>query len=142
MKSSPLAYDVAYGCYFLIALIVLALMGLRLSMTEAEWRGGGAILFVLLPLIVMPVIATIVGVLLSIHLWEHWPLRVLAGSTLLLVTEPFMQLCTEKVEAAGAIVYGVGVGAASPLVVRATEEEILSLEWQVGSPNTHLRRRS
>ena len=114
MKSSPLAYDVGYGCFFLFALIVLALVGIRLSFTDAEWYGGaGAVYFLLLPFIFIPGFAMLVGILLSIRLWKHWPLGVLAGSTVLLVTGSFIQFGPDEVEMAAAIVYGLGVSAAS-----------------------------
>ena len=108
MKGTRGAYDVAYSCFLLSGLILLGLAGVRLSSTEAEWQsGGGAVFFLLLPLIFIPAMAMIVGIALALHIRTHWPLVALAAGTILIVAGAFMESVPESVEMRGAIIYGV-----------------------------------
>lgn len=108
MKGTRGAYDVAYGCFLFSGLIVLGLAGVRLSSTDAEWdSGGGAVFFLLLPLIFIPAIPMIVGIALTLRIRTHGPLVALAAGTILIVAGAFMESVPERVEMAGAIIYGV-----------------------------------
>jgi hypothetical protein len=107
MKRTRGTYDVAYSCFLLSGLIVLGLAGIRLSFTEAEWHNGaGAVYLLLLPLILIPAIAMIVGIALTLYIGTHWPLVVLAAGTILIVAGAFMESVPESVEMRGAIIYG------------------------------------
>lgn len=114
MKRGRLEYDIAYGCFLILAIAALVLIVIRSSYTDAEWAGGGgAILILLLPFIVVPLIAMVVGIVLSIRLWNHRPLVVLAVSTILLLTDGFLQFMPDSLAKAVSILYCVGTGVTS-----------------------------
>ena len=93
---------------------MLSLSVIRASYTDAEWVGGaGAILILLLPLIFASFIGMLVGIVLSIRLWEHLPLVILAGSSVLLITEYFAQFGSTSFQEAVPMAYGVGVAVTS-----------------------------
>lgn len=105
-------YDFAYGCFLLWGLTVLSLSVIRASYTDAEWAGGaGAILLLLLPLILVAFVAMLVGIVLSLRLWKHRPLIILAGMTVLLIAEFSFGYGSNAFQNAVAIVYGVAVAA-------------------------------
>ena len=114
MKPRRLSYDVAYGCFLLSALTVLSLSVIKASYTDAEWAdGAGAILILLLPIILPSFIAMLAGIVLSICLWKHWPLTILAGSSVLFITEQSTQFGSTVFDGAVPFVYGLGVAAMS-----------------------------
>ena len=117
MKGARFEYDLAYGCFLLWGLTVLSISVIRASYTDAEWAGGaGGILLLLLPLILASFIAVLVGIVLSIRLWKHWPLLILAGISVLLTIMDFStQYGSTAFRNAVSIVYGVGVAAMSGL---------------------------
>jgi hypothetical protein len=116
MKATRRAYDVAYGCFLLLAVVMLFLVYLRSSFTDAEWaNGGGGIFFILLPLIVIPIAATIVGIVLSMRLWNHWPLPALAVGWGLIIAESFIEFGSEAFQKCVYILYALVVAAMSGL---------------------------
>ncbi len=116
MNATRRAYDVAYCCFLLLAVIVLFLMYLRSSFTDAEWaNGAGGIFFLLLPLIVLPIAATLIGIVLSLRLWKHWPLPALAVGWGLIVAESFIEFGSEAFQEFVYILYALGVGVMSGL---------------------------
>src|SRR2546430_16572322 len=86
MKTRRLEHDLAYGCFLLCGLTVLAVSIIRTSYTDADWAGrAGAILLLLLPFLLASSTAMLVAAVLSIRLWRQWPLLVLAGISILLI---------------------------------------------------------
>jgi hypothetical protein len=114
MKIRWLKHDVAYGCFLLWALTVIALDVLMASFTDNELaQGAGAIILVLLPFLGASFIAMLVGIVLSIFLWKHWPLIIIAGSSVLFVTVYFTEFGSTAFREAVPLVYGIGVAAMS-----------------------------
>jgi hypothetical protein len=87
---------------------------LRISYTDAEWAGGAAgLLFIFLPVILASYIAMLVGIVLSIRLWRHWPLIALAVLSVLHITETITGYGSTAFQNAVPVAYGVGVAAIS-----------------------------
>jgi hypothetical protein len=93
-------------------LTVIALDALMASFTDDELaKGAGVILFILLPFIAVPFTAMLVGIVLSIFLWKHWPLIIIAGSSVLLAAVNFTGFGSPAFQKAVPLVYGIGVAA-------------------------------
>jgi hypothetical protein len=114
MISSWSKQDVAYGCFLVWALTVLAAAGVRATFTEDDLaQGAGAIVLVFLPFLAAAFIAMLVGVVLSIRLWRHWPLPVISGCTVLVIAMYSTEFDSSSIQRAVPIAYGVGVAAVS-----------------------------
>ena len=116
MKTRRLEFDLAYGCFLLWALTVLCISLIRASYTDAEWAGGaGGILLLLGPLILASIIAMLAGILMTIRLWKHWPLMVIAGMTVLLIADIFTEYGSVAFQNTVPIVYSVAASLMSGL---------------------------
>jgi hypothetical protein len=114
VKRGRLKQDVAYGCFLVWALTVLAVAGVRASFTEDDLaQGAGAIILVFLPFVAGAFIAMLVGVVLSILLWGHWPLPVISACTVLVIAIYLREFGSSGFQRAIPIAYGVGVAAMS-----------------------------
>lgn len=112
MKRGWLKQDVAYGCFLVWALTVLATAGVRASFTEDDLaQGAGAIILVFLPFVAGAFVAMLVGVVLRIRLWGHWPLPVISGCTVLAIAIYLTEFGSSGFQRAIPIAYGVGVAA-------------------------------
>jgi hypothetical protein len=95
-------------------LTVLGAAGVRGSFTENDLaQGAGAILLVFLPLVAAALLAMLVGVVLIIRLWRHWPLPVISGCTVLVIAIYSQEFGSPGFQKAVPIAYGVGVAAMS-----------------------------
>ena len=114
MKGTWLKHDVAYGCFLVWAVTVLAVAGVSASFTEDDVaQGAGAIFLVLLPFLAAGLLAMLVGVVLSIRLWRHWPLPVISGCTVLVIAMYSTDFGSSGFQGAVPIAYGVVVAAMS-----------------------------
>jgi cell division protein FtsW (lipid II flippase) len=114
MKRTWLKQDVAYGCFLVWALTVLAAAGVSASFTEDDLaQGAGASILVFLPFLCAAFIAMLVGVVLSIRLWRHWPLPVIAVCTALVIAMYVRESESGSSQSVVPIAYGVGVVAMS-----------------------------
>ena len=114
MNPRWLKHDVAYGCFLLWALTLLFLALLNASFTDAErGEGAGAIVLLFLPFLGVAFIAMLVGIVLSIGLWKHWPLLIIAGSSVLLITAYATQFGSTAFREVVPVAYGIGVAAMS-----------------------------
>lgn len=61
-----------------------------------------------IPLAVASVAALVVGIVLSLLLWRHWPLLLLAAMTILFVAEVITEAGTAALYNAAPFLYGIG----------------------------------
>jgi hypothetical protein len=114
MDIRRLKHDIAYGCFLFWALTVIGLEVFVASYTDSELaRGAGAMFLILFPFIIISFIVMLVGVVLSIFLWKHWPLIIIAGSSVLFATAEFMEFGLIGSRKPVSWVYGIGVAAMS-----------------------------
>ena len=102
--------------YLILAAVLfgIGMVGVMGSLTEDDLaQGAGAIVLVFLPIIAAALVAVLVGVLLSIRLWRHWPLPTISGCTALMVAIYLPEIGAPGFQKAVAIAYGVGVAAMS-----------------------------
>lgn len=112
MNRTWLKHDVAYGCFLVWALTVLGAASVMGSFTEDDLaQGAGAIVLVFLPFIAAALLAMLVGMVLSIRLWRHWPLPVISVCTVLVVAIYFPEFGSSGFQKSVPIAYGVGVAA-------------------------------
>ena len=79
-----LHYDLAYCCFLFLAVGMLAYTAVMASFTKYQLaNGAGAIVLVFLPCFGLAAVVLLVGIVLSICLWKHWPLAIIAVSSIL-----------------------------------------------------------
>ena len=114
MKTGRLKYDFAYGCFLFCGMtaLLVTLMG-----KAAKDDNTSALLgfFVAIPLVFASFAAMVAAFVLSVMLWRHWPLLILCALSVLSVAMMAMVHGSEAFYNGVAIVYGVGVVAATGL---------------------------
>ena len=110
MNRTWLTHDVAYGCFLVWALTVLGASIVMASLTKDDLaQGAGAIFLVFLPFIGGALIAMLVGIVLSVRLWNHWPLPVISACSVLVVAIYAPDFGTSGFQAAVPIAFGASV---------------------------------
>jgi hypothetical protein len=107
MKTKLIAQCVAYTCFLFGALTVSAL-GVFLKLFKGE---QAAIIIVLIPFLLASCITMRVGIVLSIFLWKHWPLLIIAVSSVLLARVYYTEFGSDDFQATVSLVYGIVVTA-------------------------------
>src|SRR5262245_10108267 len=114
MNRTWLTPDVAYGCFLAWALTVLSVIAPMGSPAADDLaQGAGAIFLVFLPLVAAALLAMLVGLVLSILLWKHWPLPVISVCTVLVVAIYAPDFGSPRFQTRVPIAYSVGVAAVS-----------------------------
>jgi len=100
-------YDLAYGCFLLcgVSALVVGVMG---AIPMDSGAAGATGFLVAIPLAVASIAALVVGIVLSLFLWRHWPLLLLTGMTILFVAEVLTEAGTAALYNAAPFLYGVG----------------------------------
>jgi hypothetical protein len=100
-------YDLAYGCFLLCgaSALVVGVMG---SIPMNSGAAGVLGFLVAIPVAVASIAALVVGIVLSLLLWRHWPLLLLTGMTILFVAEIVTEAGTTALYNAAPFLYGIG----------------------------------
>jgi hypothetical protein len=112
MKKSVIAHDAAYIC-FLFWAVPVTVLGVFLALYGGSPQA--AIIIVLIPFLLASFVTMLVGIVLSIFLWKHWPLIIIAVSSVLLARVYFKDIDSYTFQATVSLVYGIGVTAMSGL---------------------------
>lgn len=125
MTSRLLKHDVAYCCFLFWASTVLVVQHVMASLTDDDlMQGAGNVMLVFLPFLGASLIAMLVGIALSIRVWKHWPLIVIAVSSVLSVRPAISDMRIDEYSTEFGsiafqkdvpIIYGAGVAAMSAL---------------------------
>lgn len=107
MNKYRFKYDLAYGCFLLCgaSALVVGVMG---SIPMNSGAAGVLGFLVAIPLAVASIAALVVGIVLSLLLWRHWPLLLLTGMTILFVAEVVTEAGTAALYNAAPFLYGIG----------------------------------
>jgi hypothetical protein len=100
-------YDLAYGCFLLCGASALVVGVLSATPMDSGAAGGLGFL-VAIPLALASIVALVVGIVLALLLWKHWPLLLLAGMTILFVTEIVTEAGPVAFYNAVPLLYGIG----------------------------------
>jgi hypothetical protein len=100
-------YDLAYGCFLFCGASALV-VGIMSSIPMNSGAAGVLGFLVAIPLAVASIAALVVGIVLSLLLWRHWPLLLLTGMTILFVTEVVTEAGTTAFYNAAPFLYGIG----------------------------------
>lgn len=107
MSKDRSKYDLAYGCFLLCGTSALVI-GIA-SLIPMDSGAAGVLGFlVAIPLALASLVALIIGIVLSLLLWRHWPLPLLSGMTILFVAEMIVEAGPTMLYNAAPFLYGVG----------------------------------
>lgn len=112
MKKERLEYDPAYGCFLLCGLTTLIISTIGAIPMDDNTAAGLGFL-VAIPLAIASLVAMVVGIVLSIRIWEDWSLVILSGMSLLFVAGMLTEYGSTAFYNAVPFVYGIGVVAIS-----------------------------
>lgn len=107
MIKNRFKYDLAYGCFLLCgaSALVVGVMG---AIPMDSGAAGVLGFLVAIPLAVASIAALVVGIVLSLLLWRHWPLPLLAAMTILFVAEVVTEAGTPALYNTAPFLYGIG----------------------------------
>jgi hypothetical protein len=112
MKRMRSEYDLAHGCFLfcgLTALIIAAMSAIPMD----DGTAGGLGFLVIIPLSLASLAAIVVGIVLSVRIWNEWALVILSGMSLLFIAEVFTEYGSTAFYNAVPVAYGIGVTAIS-----------------------------
>jgi len=103
VMTSKRKHDIAYGCFFVpAALSLIAVTADAVPMNDANAALIG--FFVMIPLTVVALVTTLIGVFYSILLWRDGVLPILSLLTIIMITVVFSD--AGKIELCG-LIYGI-----------------------------------
>jgi hypothetical protein len=100
-------YDLAYGCFLFCgaSALVIGVMG---AFSMDSGAAGVLGFLVAIPLALASIAALVVGIVLSLSLWRHRPLLLLAGMSILFVAEVVSEAGSVAFYNAAPFLYGIG----------------------------------
>lgn len=106
MNKNRFKYDLAYGCFLFCgaSALVVGVMG---AIPMDSGAAGGLGFLVAIPLALAFIAAVVVGIVLSLVLWRHWPLLLLAAMTILFVAEIVTEAGNAALYNAAPFLYGI-----------------------------------
>lgn len=107
MNKNRFKYDLAYGCFLFCGASVLVI-GVMGAIPMNSGAAGGLGFLVAIPLALAFIAALVVGIVLSLLLWRHWPLPLLAAMTILLGAEVILEAGPVAFYNGVPFIYGLG----------------------------------
>ncbi|MBI1886953.1 MAG: hypothetical protein HYS19_01050 [Nitrosomonadales bacterium] len=107
MNKNRFKYDLAYGCFLFCgaSALVIGVMG---AIPMDSGASGGLGFLVAIPLALAFITALVVGIVLSLLLWRHWPLLLLVAMTIFFVAEIVTEAGNAAFYNAAPFLYGIG----------------------------------
>lgn len=107
MNKDRSKYDLAYGCFLFCgaSALVVGIMG---AIPMDSGAAGVLGFLVAIPLALASIGALVVGIVLTLLLWRHWPLLLLSGMTILFVAEIVTEAGPVAFYNAVPFLYGIG----------------------------------